>query len=178
MKLSTWTLAAALIVAACSHDSRTPVAPSETQPTGTQSSETQSWRFTVQFVSVTGPVNCLVMERTAQLKGTVFSDVPTFIRRSGNSLTISSDLFANFYGFSNIAGTVTGSDFTATGALPSGQWTCQDGTVVRQQAGAARIAGTFSADGSQLTATAVHAYPLELGGEDDYTWTWVGTRQS
>jgi hypothetical protein len=119
----------------------------------------------------------LVKERSVELTGTTFSDVPTTINRSGSSLTISSGLFSSFYGLVSFAGTVAGSDFTATAALPSGGLTCQDGTVFQQQAGTARATGSFSTDGRQLTATDVHVYPLVSGGEMHYTWTWMGTRR-
>jgi hypothetical protein len=42
----------------------------------------------------------------------------------------------------------------------------------------ARVTGSFSNDGRELTATDVHGYPLESGGQVDYTWTWAGTRQN
>jgi hypothetical protein len=132
--------------------------------------------FTVKFVSVTSPVECLVTERTVELQKTAFSNEPTTIKRSGNSLTIISNLFGNFFGVS-FAGTVTGSDFTATGALSGGDWSCQNGTVIRHQPGTARAVGSFSSDGHQLTATDVHTFPLPSGEKDDYTWTWAGTRQ-
>ena len=130
----------------------------------------------VKFVSVTSPVECLVTERTVELQKTAFSNGPTTIKRSGNSLTIISNLFGNFFGVS-FAGTVTGSDFTATGALSGGDWSCQNGTVIRHQPGTARAVGSFSSDGHQLTATDVHTFPLPSGEKDDYTWTWAGTRQ-
>jgi hypothetical protein len=171
-----WALAAALILSACG-DSSTPVAPSEIPtPVAPSGIPGESWSFTVHFVSVTGPDSCLVKERSVELTGTTFSDVPTKIIRSGSSFTISSAFFSDFYGVS-FAGTVAGSDFTATGALPSGELTCQDGTVFQQQAGTARVTGSFSTDGRQLTATDVHVYPLVSGGEMHYTWTWMGTRR-
>jgi hypothetical protein len=136
--------------------------------------------FSVRFVSVTGPDNCLVKERSIELAGTAFSSVPTSIVRSGSSLTINSSLFAEFFGAPSFVGTVTGPDFTVTAApLGSGRtWTCQDGTVLRQQVGTARVTGSFSTDGRELTATDVHGYPLESGGQVDYNWTWAGTRQN
>ena len=179
MKLLTWTLAATLILAACSSDSRTPMtsAPSAPSP---PASETESWMFAVRFILVTGPDNCLVRERSIELAGTAFSDVPTSIVRSTSSLTINNSLFAEFFGAPSFVGTFTGAEFTATAApLGSGRtWTCQDGTVLRQQPGTARVTGSFSTDGRQLTATDIHGYPLESGGQVDYTWAWAGTRRN
>lgn len=177
MKRCAWPPAAALMLVTCACGGSTPSAPA--QSVTSPQSEAQGWSLNLQLVSITGDSSCLVSLRLAELTGTAFSNVTTTIERSGSSLKISSPLFRDFFGFSTaIMGTVMGSDFTASGAIPGeGAWTCPDGAEVRQRSGTARITGSFSTDGQQLAATDVHTYPLESGGQMNYTWSWVGTRK-
>ena len=168
------TLAVALIVTACGGDgSSSPTLSSPTAPSA--SSPAVNWSVTQRFVSVSGPDNCWVREQRQRLMGVTFSDLPMAVTRSGGSISLESTFFQV-----NYAGTVTGSEFSATGARPleGGGRPCQDGTSFTQVPGVSNLSGRFSADDQRLTATEVNSYHLTSGEPVTYTWDWQATRRN
>lgn len=132
------------------------------------------WRVTQRFVSVNGPDNCWVREQRERWTGAIFPDLPMVITRSGGSVTLASTFFQV-----NYVGTVSGSDFSASGGpLEGGGSSCQDGTAFQQRPGVSNLSGRFSADGQLMTATEVNSYLLTTGELVTYTWDWQATRRN
>jgi hypothetical protein len=157
MKSYVLTAALALTFAACGGDtsSTTQPSPTPTQPTPSAPSPTgerTEWRVTQSFGSVVGPDNCWVREQRDQWTGAVFSNLETFVTRSGGSITVESPWFQV-----NYAGTFNGADFSATGMKPltGGGQPCRDGSFFEQLPGASNLTGHFSADDQQMTAAEV-----------------------
>lgn len=173
MKVQISTLAVALILTACGGGSSSPTVPSPPAPP-TSSPKTE-WRVTQRFVSVSGPDNCWVREQRARLTGLIFPDVPMSITRSDGSITLESEFFQVNYG-----GTVSGSEFSAsgTGPLEGGGRPCQDGTSFMQMPGVSNLSGRFSADDQLLTAIEANSYRLTSGESVIYTWDWQATRRN
>jgi predicted phage tail protein len=131
------------------------------------------WRVTQRFVSVSGPDNCWVREQRARLTGAVFPDLPMTITRSGGSISLESAFFQV-----NYAGTITGSQFSASGGpLEGGGTPCQDGTSFQQRPGVSNLSGNFSGGDQLLTASEVNSYVLTSGELVTYVWGWEATRQ-
>lgn len=170
-------LTGALMCAACGGGSSSPVAPSSTAtptPAPPTASPATEWRVTQSFASVTGPDNCWVRAQRTRLTGLVFPNLPMSIIRSDDSIRLESDFFQV-----NYAGTVSGDEFSASGAGPleGGGTTC-DGTSHQQRPGVSKLSGSFSADGQRLTAAEVNSYVLTSGETVTYTWDWQATRRN
>src|SRR5688572_32247992 len=119
MKTRLCLLTVALSLAACGGSSPNALAP----PTPTPSSAT-NWVVTQRFGSVTGPDNCWVNEQRERWTPAVFSGLPMTVTRTQTSVTLKGDFFQV-----NFTGTMTGTDFTATGdrALDGGGGVCKNG---------------------------------------------------
>jgi hypothetical protein len=164
------TLTAALILIACGGDSSSPTPSSPTTPP--VSSPVPDWKVTQSFVSVIGPDNCWVREQAQRLTGAIFPDLPMAITRSGGSIRLEGAFFQV-----NYVGTVSGSEFSASGGpLAGGGRPCQDGTSFTQMAGVSNLSGRFSADDQLVTATEVNSYLLTSGDPVTYTWDWQARR--
>src|SRR6187200_744340 len=111
-------LAVVVMLTACGGGSSSPTQPSA------PSARTE-WLVTQRFVSVSGPDNCWVREQRTRWSGAIFSDLPMLIARSGRSITVEGDFFQV-----NYAGTVSGSEFSASGIRPleGNAVSCRDGT--------------------------------------------------
>lgn len=171
-------LTLALMVTACGGGSSSPVAPSSSAPPVAPVPPTPSpateWRVTQTFVSVAGPDNCWVREQRARLTGLVFPNLPMSITRADGSIRLESGFFQV-----NYRGTVSGDEFSATGAGPleGGGRPCQDGTLFQQRPGVSDLSGRFSADDQRLSAAEVNSYVLTSGETVTYTWDWQATRR-
>lgn len=175
MKAQILTLAVALSLAACGGSS--PGAPAPTPnptltPTPTPTPSTTNWSVTQRFGSVTGPDNCWVNEQRVRWTPAVFPNLPMTVTRAETSVTFKGDFFQV-----NFTGTMSGSEFSATGDKPlaAGGGGCQNGTAFPQLAGVSKLTGRFSSD-TVMTASEVNTYPLASGGTVTYTWEWQATR--
>lgn len=171
MKALVLTLAVTLTLAGCGKSS-SPASPSPNTPPAAASGE---WFVTQSFVSVTGPDNCWVAEQRQRWTGAVFVDLPMTVTRSGNAITLKSDFFQV-----NYAGSINGSEFSATGSAPleGGGRPCLDGTSFQQRPGVSNLTGRFSAGDQILTASEVNSYVLTSGEPVAYTWGWQATRRN
>ena len=97
------------------------------------------------------------------------------ITRSGRSITVEGDFFQV-----NYAGTVSGSEFSASGIRPleGNAVSCRDGTSFRQMPGTSSLSARFSADDQLMTAAEVNTYRLTTGEPVIYTWDWQARRQN
>jgi len=97
------------------------------------------------------------------------------ITRSGGSISLEGAFFDV-----NYAGTVSGSDFSATGVRPlqGGGRPCQDGTSFEQTPGVSSLSGRIVGGDQSLTATEVNSYRLTSGEPVTYTWDWQATRRN
>lgn len=175
MKAQILTLIVALSLSACGGSS--PTSPTTTQistVTPPALSPVTDWNVTQRFVSVIGPDNCWVREQRERWTGAVFPDIPAVITRSGGSIRLESEFFQV-----NYVGTVSGSEFSASGGAPleGGGRPCRDGTSFQQMPGISNLSGRFSADDQMLTATEVNSYRLTSGEPVVYTWDWQVTRR-
>jgi hypothetical protein len=174
MKARILTPAIVLILTACGGGSSSLNQTSPITPTAPAASAATTWKVTQRFVSVTGPDNCWVREQRARLTGAVFPDLPMTITRSGGSIALQSGFFQV-----NYAGTISGSEFSASGGpLEGGGTPCNDGTSFQQMPGVSSLSGRFAADDQSLAATEVNAYRLTSGEPVTYTWDWQATRQN
>lgn len=173
MRFQITMLALVMSVTACGGGSSSPTAPQPPAPPAP--SVSTGWVVTQRFVSVSGPDNCWVREQRARWTGAIFPDLPMTITRSGASINVDGEFFAV-----NYAGTVSGSDFSATGAGPleGGGRPCQDGTSFEQMPGVSNLSGRFSGGDQLLTATEVNSYRLTSGEPVTYTWDWQATRRN
>jgi hypothetical protein len=174
MKAQLLTLTVALTVAACggSSSATTPSPTPSPTPTPTPSNGTR-WAVTQRFGSVTGPDNCWVNEQRARWTPAVFAGLPMTVTRAESAVTFKGDFFQV-----NFTGTMTGSDFSATGDKPldGGGGNCQNGEgPFPQLSGVSKLTGSFSSD-TVMTASEVNTYPLASGGTVTYTWEWQATR--
>ena len=164
---------------ACNQSPTSP-SPPATSPTSPApptsppaSSLVTNWLVTQRFVSVSGPDNCWVREQRARWTGATFPDLPMRVTRSGGSVTLQGDFFQV-----NYVGTISGTEFSATGGpLDGGGRPCQDGTSIQQNPGVSSLSGRFSADDQALTATEVNSYVLTSREPVTYVWEWQATRQ-
>ena len=161
-------LAVVVMLAACGGGSSSPTQPSA------PSARTE-WLVTQRFVSVSGPDNCWVREQRTRWSGAIFSDLPMLITRSGRSITVEGDFFQV-----NYAGTVSGSEFSASGIRPleGNAVSCRDGTSFQQMPGTSSLSARFSADDQLMTAAEVNTYRLTSGDPVIYTWDWQARRQN
>ena len=76
------------------------------------------------------------------------------------AISVEGEFFAT-----NYAGTISGSEFSASGVRPlqGGGRPCQDGTSFQQLAGVSNLSGRFAADDQSLTATEVNPCSLSVG---------------
>jgi hypothetical protein len=167
---------AATLTVACGDDTSppsTPTTPTAPTPPPAGSSST-NWWVTHRFVSVTGPDNCWIRQQRERLTGVTFSNLDMTVERSGGSITLRSQWFAEY------VGTTNGNDFTAQQVRPleGGGTVCPDGTNVQQlSGGVSNLSGRFSADDQLMTANEVNSYRLATGEAVDYSWEWRATRR-
>lgn len=168
------TLIVALSLTACGGSSPSSPTTIQSSTPPPASSPVTDWSVTQRFVSVTGPDNCWVREQRERWTGAVFPDIPAVITRSGGSIRLESAYFQV-----NYAGTLSGSEFSASGGAPleGGGRPCRDGTSFQQLPGVSNLSGRFSADDQLLTATEVNSYRLASGESVVYTWDWQVTRR-
>ena len=173
MRTPTSMLALGLLVLACnSGSSPTSPSPAASSPSAPSASGDQ-WLVTQRFVSVEGPDNCWVRQQRGWLTGAVFPDLPMTVTRSGASIELESDFFEV-----NYAGTLSGSEFSASGGPIGGGGgrPCEDGTLFQQNPGVSALSGRFSEDDRNMTATEVNSYRLTTGEPVTYTWDWQARR--
>jgi hypothetical protein len=166
-------LAVALSLAACGGSS--PISPAPTTPTPSPTptpSTGTNWVVTQRFASVTGPDNCWVNEQRVRWTPAVFPNLPMTINHADASITFKGDFFQV-----NFTGTMSGSEFSATGdrSLEGGGGGCQNGTAFPQLPGVSKLTGRFSSD-TVMNALEINIYPLTAGGTVTYTWEWQATR--
>ena len=172
MRNPTGILIGVLIGAAAACGGQSLSAPSSTLPTTTQTPSGQ-WMVIQRFVDVSGPDNCWVREQRDRLSGAVFSDLPMSVTRANGSITLEGEFFQV-----NYSGTISGSDFVATGVKPldGGGRPCKDGTSFSQKPGVSNLTGHFAADDQSMTATELNSYQLTTGEPVTYTWAWTARR--
>ena len=171
MKPQISSLLVVLILTACGCASSSPTQPSSSSAVSART----EWLVTQRFVSVSGPDNCWVREQRARLVGAAFPDLPMSIARSGRSITVEGGFFQV-----NYAGTVSGSEFSASGIRPleGGGRPCQDGTSFQQLPGTSALSGRFATDDQLMTATEVNSYRLTSGEPVVYYWDWQARRRN
>jgi hypothetical protein len=113
-----------------------------------------------------------VNAQRANLTALIFPNLPMAVTRADPSVTFKGDFFQV-----NFSGTMSGSEFSATGDKPlsgGGGAACPTGSVM-QLTGESKLIGRFSSD-TVMTASEINTYPLAGGGTVTYTWEWQATR--
>ena len=160
MKAQLLTLTVALTLASCGGSS-SPISPAPTPtptPTPTPSTGNELARYATLWLR-DGTGQLLGQRAADTLDASGFPNLPMTVTRAEASITFKGDFFQV-----NFTGTMSGSEFSATGDKPleGGGGTCQNGGgFFPQLPGVSTLTGRFSSD-TVMTASEVNTYPLPL----------------